>query len=266
MPFTKELTAQDELRIIEKISDEIVKRRLETMAIMFLETAKPLSFVGSQLAITFVGPFLGLFGNIGVDYIMFFNKHENVEKLLKRIEEKIKILDEEEKKAKQQSKSVSATYGIKLDLTPGYEHLPDIGGGDREKGVIAFGRTTSDDPSRAAIIFGEQSVEPSSLLDILSAKVAGEDVLKAANLNDLTLGESKPTERMKIAGHKAVMISQTWSSSGGQNGLVEYYGVWCEKTKRYFTLVFRSGSLKGDKTDRDTLRKMRSAFGGFKCH
>ena len=133
MPFTKELTAQDELRIIEKISDEIVKRRLETMAIMFLETIKPLSFVGSQLAITFVGPFLGIFGNLGVDYIMFFNKHENVEKLLKRIEEKIKILDEEEKKAKQQSKSISTTYGIKLDLTPGYEHLPDIGGGDRER-------------------------------------------------------------------------------------------------------------------------------------
>ncbi len=71
---------------------------------------------------------------------------------------------------------------------------------------------------------------------------------------------------MKIAGHRTVMISQTWSSPDGQNGLVEYYGVWCEKTKRYFTLVVRSGPLKGDKTDRDTLRKLRSVFGGFKCH
>ncbi len=266
VPFARDLTQEEEERVMEKISEEVVKRRLETMAIMFLESVKPLSFIGSQLAITFVGPFLGLFNNLGVDYIMFFNKHENVEKLLKKIEEKVKVKDEEEKRAKDDSKTVSKTYGIKVQLPPGFVHSSESSEGGKEKGVIVLGRTVADDPARGVIKFEPCTAEPSSLCDLLIGYVSCQEVTKAAVLEGLSLQESHRDSRIKIAGHKAFLLRQTWNDQSGKNGILESYGLWCGKSKRYFILMVRSGAVKGNKTDKDTMRNLRSVFGGFKCH
>ncbi len=266
VPFARDLTAEEEERVMNKISQEVVKRGMETMAIMFLESVKPLSFIGSQLAITFVGPFLGLFGNLGVDYIMFFNKHENVEKLLKRIEAQVQIKDEEEKRAKTDSKTVSKTHGIKVQLPPGFVHVPESSEGEKEKGIIVLGRTVEGDPARGVIKFEGCPDEPSSLSDILFNHVSCSEVKKAALLEGMSLRESGRDDKVKVAGHKTFLLKQAWCDESGKNGNLECYGLWCGKSKRYFTLMVRSGALKGDKTDKETMRNLRTVFGGFKCH
>jgi hypothetical protein len=85
-----------------------MKRGLEAAAVMFLESIKPISFIGSQFSMVLVAPYLSIFGDMGIDYIKFFEKRENVERLLKRLEDEIKVRDEDKQKAKVQKR-----FGIK---------------------------------------------------------------------------------------------------------------------------------------------------------
>jgi hypothetical protein len=54
---------------------------------MFLEAARPLSFIGSQLAIVALGPLQWLFELQGPKYTGLFMKKENVGRIIERIEE-----------------------------------------------------------------------------------------------------------------------------------------------------------------------------------
>jgi hypothetical protein len=89
MPYSK-LTTDQEGYLIDSLADWVVKHKLETPSILFLEAIKPVSYIGSQLGLLFVAPFLELFNIEGYKYSALFEKTENVEKLLKKIEEAIK--------------------------------------------------------------------------------------------------------------------------------------------------------------------------------
>ena len=54
---------------------------------MFLETVKPLARVGSYTFLLFSSPLLGLAGIDGYEYTGFFKDRDNIERLIKRIEE-----------------------------------------------------------------------------------------------------------------------------------------------------------------------------------
>jgi hypothetical protein len=84
----KELSPEEVDNLIESIARDVVRRRLETAAVMFLEMNKPLSFVAGQ-AVAAGTPVLGaLFGAEKVArYGSLFGSKENVEKLIKKIEE-----------------------------------------------------------------------------------------------------------------------------------------------------------------------------------
>lgn len=104
-----ELTPQQEEELIEKLAQFIVKRKMETPAILFLETLKPLSFVGSTLTMIYVAPFLDIYGMNINQYTMLFQKRENVERLLQRIEALIEESDrlkkeKEKKKGKERKR------------------------------------------------------------------------------------------------------------------------------------------------------------------
>ena len=89
MPYSK-LTTDQEGYLIDSLADWVVKHKLETPSILFLEAIKPVSYIGSQLGLLFIAPFLELFNIEGYKYSALFEKTENVEKLLKKIEEAIK--------------------------------------------------------------------------------------------------------------------------------------------------------------------------------
>lgn len=74
--------------LLEKLAQWIVRRNLTTPAILFLETGKPLNFLGSQLLIAF-SPFVQAFfrGDKYHKLALILEKDENVELLLQLIEQ-----------------------------------------------------------------------------------------------------------------------------------------------------------------------------------
>jgi hypothetical protein len=62
---------------------------MESVAVFFLESFRPMSFLWSQLMRLYVAPFLMVVGPEKVDkFIKFLEKPENLEYFIRRIEEK----------------------------------------------------------------------------------------------------------------------------------------------------------------------------------
>lgn len=83
----EEISEEERDRIIEKAAREIVKRGLTAPALLFIEMAKPINFLGSQLLVA-VDPFISSILSSG-DYRKFsilMEDDENVERLLQAIE------------------------------------------------------------------------------------------------------------------------------------------------------------------------------------
>ncbi|RKU31083.1 hypothetical protein C6497_02795 [Candidatus Poribacteria bacterium] len=80
---------EDEQRaLLEKLAEWVVSKNLTTPAILFLETGKPLNFLGSQLLIAF-SPFIQAFfkGEQYQKVALILEKDENVELLIELIEQ-----------------------------------------------------------------------------------------------------------------------------------------------------------------------------------
>ncbi len=81
-------TPEDYEKLCRKIAVKIVERDLTVPAIMFLESIKPVSFLGSQMLV-FANPVVSLIVQTG-DYYRFvrmIEDRENIEKLTVAIEE-----------------------------------------------------------------------------------------------------------------------------------------------------------------------------------
>lgn len=262
MSLLRELTPADEEQIINRITDEVMKRELEAVAIMFLETVKPISFIGSQLGLVFVAPFLSIFGDLGIDYIRFFEKRENVEKLLKKLEEEIKIRDEDKQKAKELKKQISDTFGFRIDILPGFSLQDATQNGS--SGLIGF--TRKDSWGTFAISFITVDSPPSEILNEISTNLNNENVRRALMLSqDMILSRIESKQNLRIKGHKTSKAIYNWSNNQGQ-GILEGYGFWCDKTKRLFLLTMRAGPLTGEKKDKEQTQNLRYQLGSINCH
>lgn len=95
--WKSELTEEETERLIEKAASGLKKRHLGAPAILMLESHRPLANVGSQAAVVF-GPFLIPFLGFDAvnDYARLFTKQENVERLLRKLEEERPQAAEEE--------------------------------------------------------------------------------------------------------------------------------------------------------------------------
>jgi len=265
--FTRELTAEEQEQMINKIANEVIKRRLETVAIMFLESIKPMSYIGSQLAMVFVGPFLAIFGDLGINYIKFFDKRENVETLLRRIEEMTKTRDEDEKKAKEDGKSLSKTFNLRLDLLPGFLVRQEVTKSEESSGTIGVSGRESAGGGSAAISFYKADCAPTSLPQFISDHLKREVMQQALMLpSDALLSEIERKEDVKIRGHRTSMTAYEWLDSQGQKGRVECYGFWCDRSQRCLFLGMKTRPLKGEKAEKDHIRDLRMILGSLKCH
>ncbi|MDP6418413.1 MAG: hypothetical protein QGG80_02975 [Candidatus Krumholzibacteria bacterium] len=80
--------SEEDRELLENLAKKVVRRRLSVPAIFFLESTKPLNYVGSQ-AMVFFGPFVRmLFESPNYyRYTELFEDREVVELLLRMIEE-----------------------------------------------------------------------------------------------------------------------------------------------------------------------------------
>ncbi len=86
-----EIPEHEQHALLEKLANWIVRRNLVAPAILFLETGKPLNFLGSQMLIAF-SPFVQAFFK-GEQYhkiALILEKDENVELLIQMIEQRTK--------------------------------------------------------------------------------------------------------------------------------------------------------------------------------
>jgi len=90
--FPEYIPTQREQELIDKLAKFVIDRQLQIPAISFLETFKPVGFIGSQFGI-FASPFLGFFGDAGVttsELLVIFENTDNIERLIRKIEESLK--------------------------------------------------------------------------------------------------------------------------------------------------------------------------------
>mgnify|MGYP001385683980 CR=1 FL=1 len=80
--------------LIRKLADYVVKRNMSVPAIMFLESARPLNFVGSQAMVFFKPVISRFFTSTEYDKLAtILEKREVIELLIKEIELKVKQND-----------------------------------------------------------------------------------------------------------------------------------------------------------------------------
>ena len=105
---TVEPLTSEEAAIMEKIAAKVVGLRMTVPAILFLESVKPLNYIGAQ-ALIFFEPFVQALFNLK-EYDTFrqmMERRENVERLLLKIEELDAKALAEERVARKARKEVS---------------------------------------------------------------------------------------------------------------------------------------------------------------
>lgn len=100
MNLQQELAEDNEEEWIAKIAKKLVDSKMDGVAMLFLETIGPTSHVWSQLARLYFQPLFILIGPDSEKLLTFAEKPENIEKLVKKIEEYQVQKGEEERKAK----------------------------------------------------------------------------------------------------------------------------------------------------------------------
>jgi hypothetical protein len=84
-----DLSPEERDRLIDRIADEVVKRRLETPAILFLEMHRPLQFLSSQALIVFTPLLSVAFRPENLEKLsLLMEDRQNLERLVDRIEER----------------------------------------------------------------------------------------------------------------------------------------------------------------------------------
>jgi len=90
----KELPDDEIMRILKLIAQKIHSTGMSTIAIITLETVKPLSNLGAELSRMLLSPILPVLGPeynlFGDKMIYILQRRENIEKLITMIEEKLK--------------------------------------------------------------------------------------------------------------------------------------------------------------------------------
>lgn len=88
--------------IIKQMAEIIYKYDMDLGAIFLLEAVKPFASIGSQLTRFMVAPFIPFVGEKSIPYLATFENKENVEKLIRLIEEHSK---EEDRKRREEKKT-----------------------------------------------------------------------------------------------------------------------------------------------------------------
>lgn len=88
----------EEIALLDKFTTMVIKRQMATPAVMFLESVRPLNFIGSQVMV-FFQPLVSLFFS-GEEYEMLariFERRKSVGILIEIIEQKQRELDKVKK-------------------------------------------------------------------------------------------------------------------------------------------------------------------------
>ncbi len=97
---------EEDQRLIDAVAGRVVRMGLAVPAIFFLESTKPLSYIGSQVLV-FLEPFVKSVLTVSSydRFVTLLEDRANVEKLLRRIEDLDEAAREREKEEKKRAKA-----------------------------------------------------------------------------------------------------------------------------------------------------------------
>jgi len=104
--YATELSQERTGYLIDKLANWVISHKLETPAVLFLESLKPLSFIGSQMWLMYGVPALGIVldERETSEYGLLFEDRENLEALIRKIETLAREADKR-KKEREESKN-----------------------------------------------------------------------------------------------------------------------------------------------------------------
>jgi len=106
--YDVEITPELEAEYVEKVAQKIHEYEMETAAILLLESSKPLVWVGGEMGRFFITPFVPIisdkWGVTSEKFFLVFEKRENIEKLLKRLEQLAQEADDKKRAEKKAAK------------------------------------------------------------------------------------------------------------------------------------------------------------------
>ncbi len=86
-----------EMEMIDKMAHWIVDSELEVPSMTLLHMIRPLTRIGGDLAYFYLGAFIPLLDNYGYDFLDTFEKRENIELLIEKVDRLSRIRDKEKR-------------------------------------------------------------------------------------------------------------------------------------------------------------------------
>lgn len=101
--------AEEDEKLLDAVAERVVRMGMAVPAIFFLESTKPLSYIGSQ-ALVFLEPFVKSFLNLASydRFVALLEDRGSIERLLRKIEDRDEQAREDEKARKRQEKERKA--------------------------------------------------------------------------------------------------------------------------------------------------------------
>lgn len=126
--YDVEITPEIEAEYIEKVAQKIHEQEMETAAILLLESSKPLVWVGGEMGRFFITPFVPIisdkWGVTSEKFFLVFEKRDNIEKLLKRLEELAEEDDAKKRAEKEARKKAAQEKTKEAEASPAAEGQP----------------------------------------------------------------------------------------------------------------------------------------------
>lgn len=125
-----ELTDEEVDEVIEKAAERIHQYKMETVAILTLESIKPMVYIGGELSRFAIAPFLPALGpaynELGEKLLYVFEDRKNIEKLIVRLEEMVREEEKQkEQKKKDEEEEPSDEENIEKEELPEEEPKPE---------------------------------------------------------------------------------------------------------------------------------------------
>ena len=114
--FAEQLTERQR-ELLDKLADRVVRLRMTVPAVMFLESVRPMNYVGSQVMVFFAPIVRGFFGLPEWDEVrLILERRESISYFCDLIEKKEGDVLLEEKRQKAERKAQRKTTGAKRRL------------------------------------------------------------------------------------------------------------------------------------------------------
>lgn len=107
----KDVEPEEEEELIKRAADLVERHKIEPIALLVLNTVKPLVYVGGEMSRFFIAPLLPFLDHKADALIHTFEQRENIDELISIIEKRMEEEDENKRKESAMQATEEANNG-----------------------------------------------------------------------------------------------------------------------------------------------------------